>query len=74
MCSDSPAVLPAVLCIAVLVSDGADTELPSPWRGEMLAVCTARRGCTCAGLKDWDLARISAHVCKFLVLVSDSYS
>lgn len=66
-------MLPAVLCVAVLVSDGADTELPSPWRGEMLALC-ARWGCTCADLKDWDLVRILAYVCRFLVLVSDSCS
>lgn len=69
MCSDSP----AVLHVAVLVSDGADTELLSPWRGEMLVMC-ARKGCTCAGLKDWDLVRVLAHACIFLVLVSGSCS
>ena len=47
MASDSS----AVLHVAVLVSDGADRELPSPRRGE-LPVTRAERGCTCAGLKD----------------------
>lgn len=69
VCSDSP----AVFHVALLVSDGADTELPSPWRGEVLVMC-ARQGCTCAGLKAWDLVRTLAHACRFLVLVSDSCS
>lgn len=30
MCSDLPAVLPAVLHVAVLVSDGADQSFPLP--------------------------------------------
>lgn len=61
-------MLPAVLHVAVLVSDGADTEVPSPWRGEMLVMC-AGRGCTCADLKAWNLVRVVAHACRFLVLV-----
>lgn len=69
MCSD----LPAVLHVAVLVSDGADREFPSPWTGEMLVRC-AKRGCTCAGLKAWDVVRISVHACRLLVFVSDSCS
>lgn len=61
MGSDSPAVLQA----AVLVSGGADAELPSPRRGELPVTC-AEQGWT------WGLGP-SGDLSTWL-LVSDFYS